>query len=59
MTNRDELIDELKSLLEELTEEELSQLVEHIRLNPSAHLSASSPSREAYVRRPRQCLRHS
>jgi hypothetical protein len=45
MTNRDELIDELKSLLEELTEEELSQLVEHIRLNPSANLSASSPSR--------------
>ncbi len=45
MTNRDELIDELKSLLEELTEEELSQLVEFIRLNPSANLSTALPSR--------------
>lgn len=44
MTNRD-LIDELKLMLEELTEEELSQLVEFIRLNPSANLSTASPSR--------------
>lgn len=44
MTNRDELIDELKSLLEELTEEELCQLVELIRLNPSGNPSDASPS---------------
>ena len=45
MINRDDLIDELKSLLEELTEEELSQLVELIRLNPSANPLTASPSR--------------
>lgn len=45
MTNREELIDELKSLLEELTGEELCQLVELIRLNPAANPSDASPSR--------------